>query len=191
MKKLLLLATFIASYCVSAQTPPPPPIYIQNYTPNYVEYNLIKSNLGSPTTGCTPNLEARTVTNNLLKLGYTNDPSVSIDANYDGNVNNTFAFNAAYPSTPQVGRWIANSNFAAPYYAPAGVLNVFSNVTTWTGIKFGVQDQSGVNVGGYYFLGQFCGSTTVYSDLTGNVIPPSMTDAVLFTVGGATWVVIF
>lgn len=191
MKKLLLLGAFVASYCISAQSPPSGTLYIQNYTPYYVEYHLIKSNLGSPTTGCTPLLEARDATNNLLKLAYTNDPSVSIDASYDKNVNNTFGFNAAVPVTPQVGRWVLNSNYAAPYTAPAPILATFSNFTTWTGIKFGVQDQSGVNAGGYYFMGQFCGTTTVISDLAGNVIPPSMGGATLFTVGGATWVVIF
>jgi hypothetical protein len=67
-------------------------------------------------------LESRDAINDLLKLGFTNNPSVSIDANYDGNVNNTFAFNTAVPTTPQVGRWVLNSNFAAPFTAPTGFL---------------------------------------------------------------------
>ena len=191
MKKLLLLGAFVASYCISAQSPAPGSVYIQNYTPYYVEYTLNKSNLGSPATGCTPSLEARDATNNLLKLGFTNNPSVSIDANYDKNVNNTFAFNAAVPTTPQVGRWIVNANYAAPYTAPSGVLATFSNLTTWTNIKFGVQDQSGVNAGGYYSMGNPCGSTTVISDISGSVIPSSMTGATLFTLGGATWIIIY
>jgi hypothetical protein len=61
-----------------------PPVYIQNYTPNYVEFTLNKSNLGNVGGGCTPTLESRDAINDLLKLGFTNNPSVSIDANYDG-----------------------------------------------------------------------------------------------------------
>ena len=189
MKKIFLLAAAFVSFSLSAQSLPP--VYIQNYTPNYVEFTLNKSNLGNVGGGCTPTLESRDAINDLLKLGFTNNPSVSIDANYDGNVNNTFAFNTAVPTTPQVGRWVLNSNFAAPFTAPAGVLTTFSTATTWTGIKFGIKDQSGVNTGGYYYLGQFCGSSTVISDLTGVVVPSNMSGGAFFTAGGATWIVIY
>jgi hypothetical protein len=189
MKKLSLLAGVFISYCLSAQSFPP--VYIQNYTPNYVEFTVYKANLGNPGGGCSPNLESRDATNNLLRLGFTNNPSVSTDANYDGNVNTTFAINPAVPTTPQIGRWILNSNFAAPFTAPAGPLTTFSMATTWAGIKFGVQDQSGVNTGGYYFMGQPCGSSTIVSDLTGSVIPSNMSGGSFFTAGGATWIVVY
>lgn len=66
MKKLLLLATFAVSYCISAQD-----LYIQNYTDTILEYTIWKDNQANVGGGCQPNLESRDSTTGLSILGPT------------------------------------------------------------------------------------------------------------------------
>jgi hypothetical protein len=73
-------------------------------------------------------LESRDAINDLLKLGFTNNPSVSIDA-IMMECKQYFCIQYCC-SYHQVGRWVLNSNFAAPFTAPAGVLTTFSTATT-------------------------------------------------------------
>ncbi len=188
MKKISLIVACISSLFTLAQSTGD--FYIQNYTPHYIEFYLTKSNLTDPATNCSPTLEARSPTNGLLQLSYSPSPGVtSTDALYTANVNNTFATSPSFPTTPVVGSWIVNSNYASPYYSPSPILNTFSNVTTYHGIKFGVQDVSGVNIGGYYFMGEGCNLPTITTDLTYD--PAAVIEGSYFSFGGAKWVVLY
>lgn len=186
MKKTFLFAAALVSCCLSAQSTGD--FYIQNYSPHYIEFTLLRSNLGS--SNCNPTLEPRSTSNGLMKLSYSTNPGVtSTDALYGTNVNTTFAPNATYPATPLIGSWIVNSNYASPYTATTPVPPTFNLVTTYHGMKFGVQDVSGTNIGGYYFMGQTCGSTTIITDLS--AYPSPVVNGSYFTFGGATWAVLF
>lgn len=188
MKKLLLLAGFLVSYCFSAQAPGS--IFIQNYTKNNIEYVISKLNLPNTAGNCTPNLEARSAPNGLIKLPYTLDPNVPVEANYEANVNLGFAPHPTYTSTPLIGRVIINANYNPPFIvAPSAPIVPFSAASTWSHIKFGVTDMSGTAIGGYYSMGQACGSTYPIPDLTGYTNPA--VNGSFFTFAGATWIVLY
>lgn len=189
MKKLLLLAVFMVSYCFSAQAPGS--IFIQNYTKNNIGYVIWKSTLGSPSTGCTPNLEARNTANDLIELPYTLDPNIPIQANYESNLNLGFVTHPVFASTPLIGRVIINGNYNPPFlFGPTAAIQVFSPLSTWTGIKLGVKDISGTAIGGYYTMGQTCGSSTIVDDLSVAYSSPVI-NGKYFTMAGATWVVLY
>jgi len=186
MKKLLLLAVIFISCGLSAQTSPGD-LYIQNYTPHYIEYFIWRSNLSNPAGGCTPTLKPRATTGGLMKLSYSTNPgNLSTDALHQFNVNTTFSANPAVLTTPIIGAWILND--LNTYTAPAPILNTFSNVTTYHGVKFGVQDINGVNIGGYYSLGQECGGPII-PDLSYN--PSAVIGGSFFSFGGANWMILF
>ncbi|KMQ69783.1 hypothetical protein ACM39_01665 [Chryseobacterium sp. FH2] len=190
MKKLLLLAVIFISYHISAQTPPAGSLFIQNYTPHFVGYVIWKSNMGSPATGCTPVLEARNIQNDLMMLAPAVNSSTPSEANYESNVNLGFAPNPTYPATPLIERVNINNNFNPPYNnTPSPIIATFSNLTTWTGMKIGITNTSGVNIGGYYFMGETCGSSTVATDLS--AYPNPVVNGSYFSFGGATWAVFF
>jgi len=122
-----------------------------------------------------------------MKLSYSTNPGVlSTDALHQFNVNTTFSANPAFPTTPIIGAWVLND--INTYTAPAPILNTFSNVTTYHGVKFGVQDINGVNIGGYYSLGQECGGPII-PDLSYN--PSAVIGGSFFSFGGANWMILF
>ncbi|MEN4759697.1 hypothetical protein ABEG63_05090 [Chryseobacterium sp. C39-AII1] len=192
MKKLFLSLAVILSYSISAQTtlPPSGSLYIQNYTPHYVGYVIWKSNLGSPATGCTPNLEARNISNDLMMLKPTINASTPREANYESNMNTGFTTNPTFPDTPLIERVNINANFNPPYNTgPTTIIELFSGVTTWAGMKIGITNTSGVNIGGYYFLGASCGTSTIVTDFSAYTNPA--VNASYFAFGGADWAVFF
>ncbi len=186
MKKLFLLAVLFISYGLSAQTNPGD-LYIQNYTPHYIEYFIWRSNLSNTAGGCAPTLAPRAATGGLMRLSYSTNPGyTSTDALHEFNVNTTFSPSTAFPTTPVIGAWILNST--TTYTAPTPILNTFSNVTSYHGVKFGVQDVNGVNIGGYYSLGQECG-TPIIPDLSYN--PSAVISGTFFAFGGANWMILY
>lgn len=188
MKKMLLLAGLMVSYYFSAQASGS--LFIQNYTKNNIGYVISKLNLGNTAGNCTPNLEARSSTNDLITLPYTLDPNVPVEANYESNLNLGFAPHPVYTSTPLIGRVIINGNYNPPFIlSPTAPIVPFSAASTWSHIKFGVTDMSGTAIGGYYSMGQGCGATSVISDLSGYTNPA--VNGLFFTMGGATWVVLY
>jgi len=189
MKKLFLLAVTAISGCLAAQNAGS--IFIENYTPHKIAYTLNKQNLTNVAGGCTPSLEARTVPNDLIWLPPSPNPGMdAIQANYESNLNLAFSPHPVYTSTPVIGRIIINSNYSPPYItAPSGPVVPFSAASTWSFIKFGVTDVAGNNIGGYYTMGQQCGSTTVVSDLSG--YPSPAVNGSFFTLAGVTWVVLY
>ncbi|WP_312392953.1 hypothetical protein [Chryseobacterium sp.] len=189
MKKLFLLAVIFISYGLSAQTNPGD-LYIQNYTPHYIEYFIWRSNLSNTAGGCAPTLEPRAAASGgLMKLSYSTNPgNTSTDALHRANVNTTFSPNPDVPTTPVIGAWILNQNYANPYTTASPILNTFSNVTSYHGVKFGVQDVNGVNIGGYYSLGQECG-TPIIPDLSYN--PSAVISGTFFAFGGANWMILY
>ncbi|WP_294249092.1 hypothetical protein [uncultured Chryseobacterium sp.] len=182
MKKLFLMAITAVSGCLSAQS-----FIMQNYTPHKIAYTLNKQNLTNVSGGCTPTLEARTAPNDHIWLPPSPNPGIeSLDAKYDSNLNLAFS---ATPPTPPIGRVIINSNYNPPYIvAPSGAVTGFSNVTTYSFLKFGVTDVAGNNIGGYYTVGQQCGGAVV-PDLSG--YPSPAVNASYFTLAGDTWVVFY
>lgn len=181
MKKLILLSAFLSSAFFFSQGK----LHLQNYTPNFIEYSLIKSNQGNPAGNCTPTLQSGP---GLSVLNFSTSTSVAVEALYEINVNSSNTFNAAYPDTPLISQWVLNSNFASPNNLPASpVPPIFSNVTEWNLIKFGVKDQSGTAIGGYYSLGYFCGNPTPITSLD----PSAVISGSFFTFGGDNWIVFF
>jgi hypothetical protein len=189
MKKLFLLLVIVISGCMAAQNAGS--IFIENYTPHKIAYTLNKQNLTNVAGGCTPNLEARVAPNNLIVLPPSPNPGIeAIQANYESNLNLAFSPHPIYTSTPVIGRIIINSNYNLPYItAPYATVIPFSAATTYSFLKFGVTDVTGNNIGGYYTMGQQCGSTSVISDLSG--YPSPVVNGSFFIMGGATWVVLY
>ncbi|WP_123912807.1 hypothetical protein [Chryseobacterium pennipullorum] len=181
MKKLLLMAGGLVSFGLSAQISGD--LYIQNYTPHYVEYNIVRSNTASVTANCSPSIQSAPSTG-LSKLTYSTNPGVTpAQAYYSDNINTSNTFNASFPDTPLINGWSINT---APAIFP--VLPVLVAPTQWSGMKFGIQDTSGTNIGGFYWMGKSCGGPIV-ADLS------SYTNAVVsgqyYTLGGASWFIIY
>lgn len=185
MKKLFLLAVTAVSGCLSAQA-----FFMQNYTPHKIAYTLNKQNLTNVSGGCTPSLEARTAPNDHIWLPPSPNPGIDpLEAKYEKDLNAAFSPHLFYPSTPLIGRVIINSNYNLPYItAPSGAVTGFSNVTTYSFLKFGVTDVAGNNIGGYYTVGQQCGGALI-PDLSGYTSP--VINASYFTFAGDTWVVFY
>lgn len=183
MKKLFLLAAALVSYTISAQATNH--LYIQNYSKHYVEYVVWKSNQANVVGGCSPSLQS-SPSGSISKLNFSPNPGITpTEAFYDNNVNKSNTFNPAYPDTPLVDHWSVNGSYpASPLPIPA-VINTAA--PQWSGIKFGIQDQMGTNIGGWYSLGQACGGALT-SDLSAN--PNAVVNAKWFTLGGSTWIVI-
>lgn len=190
MKKLFLSLTVILSYSISAQTPPAGSLYIQNYTPHYVGYVITKSDLSNPTTGCNPTLEARNISNDLIMLKPAINSFTPREANYESDMNTAFTPNPSFPDTPLIERVNINSNFDPPYnIIPSSTIGLYSGMTTWAGMKIGITNTSGVNIGGYYFLGASCGTSTIVTDFSAYTNPA--VNASYFAFGGADWAVFF
>lgn len=183
MKKLLLLATFAVSYCVSAQD-----LFIQNYTDTILEYTIWKDNQANIGGGCQPNLESRDSVTGLSILGSTISSMEPREAFYKEDLTTTMTFNSFYPNTPLIDKWILNADFANPLVPPNPALVAPSLASQWSGIKFGVRDLSGTAIGGYYTMAKFCGQPII-SDLSAYTNPA--VNGTLFTAGGATWIIIY
>ncbi len=181
MKKLILLAAFFSSFCISAQD-----LYIQNYTDTVIQFVVWRLDPTNVAGNCSPNLQSASAggMSTLTYAPVTN--SVPSEAYYYENINTSNTFNASYPNTPLIDSWTYDSNYATPYTLPSNpVPAAFIAGSKWGGIKLGVQDQFGNNIGGYYSLGLNCGSTTPNTSFSG-VIQGSY-----FQFGGADWYVLF
>ncbi|KAA0129878.1 hypothetical protein FY557_03980 [Chryseobacterium sp. SN22] len=186
MKKLLLLAAGCMSYFTFAQG-----LHIQNLSPYNIEFTIWKSNLGSPTTGCNPGIESKLFVGTVPILPASPNPGITaVEAYYDGNVNFSNTFNAAYPSTPLIDGWMFNGNhYNLGANPPQQIPVVFSSVTTWTGMKFSTSLPGGGTAGGYT-LNLGCGT----NPSTVNVSSPNPStpfNGTLFTFGGDTWIVLY
>lgn len=185
MKKIFLLTAFIASFFASAQDG----LYIQNYKDVIIEYTIWKSNYTSTTGNCSPNIQSNTA---LSVLGPVSSSTTGVvEAFYEDNVNTANTFNPAYPDTPLINNWVVNSDYLNPYPLPSNpVPAALWGASKWAGIKFGVKNTSGVAIGGYYTMHMGCGtSNPAITDLSGYTNPA--VNGTIFTVGGATFIVLF
>ncbi|MFP3592037.1 hypothetical protein [Chryseobacterium sp. SIMBA_038] len=183
MKKLLLLATFAISFCASAQD-----LYIQNYTDTVIQYVVWRLNPLNTSGNCiSPYLQSSSSVTGLSTLTYSTSPgAVSVDAFYSGDINTSNTFNPFYPQTPLIDTWTLDSNYSSPYTLPSNPVPAAAiSGSKWGGIKLGVQDQSGNNIGGYYSMGYFCGSPTAVAGFSGVI------NGTFFEAGGATWMVLY
>lgn len=181
MKKLILLAAFFSSFCISAQD-----LYIQNYTDTVIQFVVWRLNPSNLAGNCSPNLQS-TSSGGLSTLTYAPVANtVPSEAYYYGDINTSNTFNPSYPSTPLIDAWTYDNNYSTPYTLPSNpVPTAYITGSQWGGIKLGVQDHFGNNIGGYYSLGHFCGSTTPITAFSG-VIQGSY-----FQFGGADWYVLY
>lgn len=183
MKKLLLLASFAVSFCVSAQD-----LNIQNYTDTVIQYVVWRLNPLNTSVNCiSPYLQSSSSVTGMSTLTYSTSPGlVPVEALYSGNINTSNTFNPLFPQTPLIDTWTLDSNYANPYTLPSNPVPAAAiSGSKWGGIKLGVQDQAGNNIGGYYSLGYSCGSPTALATFSGVI------NGTFFEVGGATWIVLY
>jgi hypothetical protein len=187
MKKLLIMAAFIAFYCISAQGSV---VHLQNYTPYILEHNIIKSNQTNTAGGCSPNWEGSSSITGLLVLSNSPSASTPVESYYEGDLNLSNTFNPLYPQTPKIDRWILNNDYSNPYILPGSTIPLSSsNAATYLGFKFGIKDPTtGTNIAGYFPIGYIgCGQPPVL-DLSAYT---TLIQASYFTFSGEEWVVFF
>lgn len=187
MKKLLLLAAGLTSYFTFAQA-----LHMQNLSPYNIEYTIWKSNLGSPSTGCTPFIESKLFVGSVPVLPASPNPGITaVEATYDGNVNLSNSFNVSYPNTALIDGWIfGGTHYNLGANPPQQIPVIFSNVTTWTGIKFSTSIPGGGTAGGYsMFIG--CGGPGNGVVNVSSPNPAVPFNGTLFTLAGDTWMVFY
>ncbi|MDQ1160104.1 hypothetical protein QE422_000472 [Chryseobacterium sp. SORGH_AS 447] len=187
MKKLLLLAAGLTSYFTSAQA-----LHMQNLSKYNIEFTIWKSNLGSPSTGCTPLIESKLVAGTVPILPASPDPgNIAVEAYYEGNVNLSNTFNPLYPDTPLIDGWIFNgTQYNLGVNPPQQIPVIFSNVTTWTGSKFYLRTPAGDPIGGFtMFIG--CGGPSNGVPNVSSSDPAQPFNGTVFMLGGDTWMIFY
>lgn len=186
MKKILSIAAFITSYCISAQSA----VNMQNYTGFQIEFSMHKSDRTNVSGGCSPIWDGTSTSTGLSILKESPIPmTTSADAYYPADLNKSNTFNPLYPSTPLIDRWIVDNNYTSPYFVPGSIIPASSLVATSMGMKFGIRDPAtGLAMGGYFPFGSAqCG----YPPITDLSSQTNIINGSYFTFGGDEWLVFF